>query len=49
MAQKVLRVYVDHSLGSPSHPTKIPTLAPHPLKNFGGQTRSYKEVVYGSE
>jgi len=30
-------VCVDQSLGSLSHPTKIPTLAPHPLKNLGGQ------------
>jgi len=48
MTQKVLHVHVDHSLGFPSH-TKIPTLAALPLKNFGGQTRSYKKVVYGSE
>jgi len=37
MAQKVLHVYVDQRLGSLSHSTKIPTLAPLPLKNFGGQ------------
>jgi len=37
MAQKVLHVYVDQSLGPLSHPTKIPTLAPPPLENFGGQ------------
>jgi len=35
MAQKVLHVYVDHSLGSLSHPTKIPTLALPPFKNLG--------------
>ena len=37
MAQKVLRVYVDQSLTSLSHPIKIPTLAFLPLKNFWGQ------------